>query len=59
MPLDPKLLAILACPACDNRPPLHLHGETLVCNQCHRIYPIREGIPVLLPEEATVPDQSI
>ncbi|MDQ2686388.1 MAG: Trm112 family protein [Armatimonadota bacterium] len=53
MPIDPKLLAILACPADDNRPPLRLEGETLVCDQCGRIYPIQDGIPILLPEEAT------
>ncbi len=52
--LDPKLLAILACPADDNRPPLRLEGETLVCDQCGRVYPIRDGIPILLPEEATL-----
>ena len=32
--LDPKLLEILACPADDNRPPLRLEGETLVCDEC-------------------------
>lgn len=54
--LDPKLLAILACPADDNRPPLHLEGDTLVCAQCGRVYPIRDGIPILLMEEATLPN---
>lgn len=52
MPLDPKFLAVLACPADDNRPPLRQEGETLVCDQCGRIYPIQDGIPILLPEEA-------
>ena len=60
MPLDPKLVQILACPACDNRPPLrlahpNLAEETLICDQCHRVYPVRDGIPILLPEEATIP----
>ena len=55
--LDPKLVEILACPACDNRPPLRLDGETLVCDQCRRVYPIQDGIPSLLPEEATIPDE--
>lgn len=54
--LDPKLVEILACPADENRPPLRLEGETLVCDQCKRIYLIRDGIPILLPEEATIPD---
>ena len=55
--LDPKLVEILACPACDNRPPLRLDGETLVCDQCRRVYPIQDGIPILLPEEATIPEE--
>lgn len=53
MPIDPKLLEILACPDDDNRPPLRLAGQTLVCDQCGRVYPIQDGIPILLPEEAT------
>ena len=55
--LDPKFLAVLACPAADNRPPLRQDGDTLVCDQCGRIYPIRDGIPILLPEEAALPSQ--
>ena len=51
--LDPALVAILACPADENRPPLRLEGQTLVCDQCRRIYRIDDGIPILLPEEAT------
>ena len=58
MAIDSALLSILACPACDDRPPLREEGETLVCDKCHRVYPVRDGIPVLLPEEATIPDTS-
>lgn len=54
--LDPKLVEILACPACDDRPPLRLEGETLVCDACRRVYPIRDGIPQLLIDEATIPE---
>jgi uncharacterized protein YbaR (Trm112 family) len=50
--LNPDLLAILACPACDDRPPLALRGDYLVCRQCRRAYPIRDEIPILLVEEA-------
>jgi hypothetical protein len=53
--IDPKLLEILACPACDDRPPVRLEGETLVCDQCRRVYPIRDGIPEMLVESATIP----
>jgi hypothetical protein len=47
MKLDPTLLKILACPAC--RGELKLKGEKLVCQKCGKIYPIKNGIPILLP----------
>jgi len=50
--LDPLLLEVLACPACDDRPPVRLEGEFLVCDQCGRAYPIRDGIPEMLVESA-------
>ncbi|MDM7460937.1 MAG: Trm112 family protein [bacterium] len=50
--VNPELLAILACPACEERPPLERRGDYLVCMQCRRAYPIREGIPALLEEES-------
>jgi len=47
------LLEILACPVC--RKPLVLRGEDgLKCNECKRVYPIRNGIPILLEPEATI-----
>ena len=52
--VDEKLLEILACPACDDRPPVKLKGEKLVCEKCKRAYPIRDGIPVMLVEEAEI-----
>ena len=48
--IDPKLLEILACPACKTE--VRLEGERLVCVQCGRRYPIRDDIPVMLVEEA-------
>ena len=51
--IDPKLLEILVCPVC--RKPLVLRGEeSLKCNECKRVYPIRNGIPILLEHEATI-----
>ena len=55
MPLDSRLLEILICPAChaDIR---ELEAEAgLECSGCGRIYPIREGIPVMLVDEASPP----
>jgi len=50
--LNPKILEILACPACDDRPPVQLEEESLVCIKCRRRYPVRDGIPIMLVEEA-------
>ena len=54
MPVDPELLAILACPACKTEVVLVKDGTALKCNQCHRVYPIKDDIPVMLIDEATV-----
>jgi len=55
--IDEKLLEVLACPACDDRPPVRLAGERLVCDKCRRAYPIRDGIPQMLVESALLPDE--
>ncbi|MEV0648906.1 Trm112 family protein [Phytomonospora sp. NPDC050363] len=53
MTLDAKLLEVLACPA-EHHAPLTYDGEaqTLTCTECARVFPIRDGIPVLLLDEA-------
>ncbi len=50
--IDPALLAILACPNCESRPPLREEGDWLICDACESVYPVVEGIPHLLPEDA-------
>ena len=58
MPLNPELLEILACPLCKVKVQLikdKAGKETgLKCGQCNRVYPIRDEIPVMLPEEAKI-----
>ena len=51
--LDPGLLEILACPD-SHHSPLTVDEETseLVCPTCDRAFPVRNGIPVLLLDEA-------
>ena len=51
--LDDELLQILACPLCVA--PLRQEAERLICARCGRRYPIRQGIPVLLVDEAELP----
>jgi len=48
--IDPALLAILACPV--DHAHVRQDGAQLVCPTCGRRYPIRDGIPVMLVEEA-------
>lgn len=45
-----ELLDILACPKCKG--PLQYTGEALVCQACRLKFAVRDGIPVLLVEEA-------
>lgn len=51
---DPAMGALLACPAClgNLRCNATTHATTLACGSCGRVYPIVEGIPVLIPERA-------
>ena len=50
--IDERLLNVLACPA-DHHAPVEQRGETLVCTECGLAFPIRDGIPVMLLDEAT------
>jgi len=52
--IDDALLAILACPACQGDVKLLdvTSGNFIVCTRCGRRYPIRDGVPVLLADEA-------
>jgi hypothetical protein len=54
MAVDPELLEILACPACKTPVKLVKQGSGLKCDKCHRVYPIKDDIPVMLIDEATV-----
>ena len=50
--ISQELLDILVCPVC--RKPLVQKetGESLKCGECHRVYPVRYNIPILLVDEA-------
>src|SRR5581483_7412918 len=51
--LDEEFLSLLACPVCKTS--VRRASDRLVCDTCGRRYPIREGIPVMLVEEAEMP----
>ena len=50
--LDKKLLEILVCPI--SKRPLSYYEDTneLICKESGLAYPIKDGIPVMMPEEA-------
>ena len=52
MAIHSDLLEILVCPACKVKVEMKADGSGLVCPECHRVYPIRDDIPVMLVDEA-------
>jgi len=54
MAISQDLLEILACPACKAEVALKPDGSGLKCSECNRVYPVRDDIPVMLIDEATV-----
>ena len=48
--IDPKLMEILVCPV--SKSSLVQIGDELICYESKLAYPIRDGIPIMLPEEA-------
>ena len=57
MAIIKDLLDILACPACKAKVELKADGSGLKCVECHRLYPIRDDIPVMLIDEAKIEDE--
>jgi uncharacterized protein YbaR (Trm112 family) len=58
MALDPLLLEVLACPE-DKGPLLYFEDENRLYNpRLHRSYEVRDGIPVMLVDEATAVDDA-
>lgn len=53
--IDQVLVDLLACPACKAK--VRLEGERIICTNpsCGLRYPVRDGIPVMLVEEAEKP----
>ena len=55
MPIDKRLLDILICPGCGGGIAPSTTTAGLECLDCGRIYPVRDGIPVMLVDQATPP----
>lgn len=56
MAISPELLEILRCPKCKSRVKINDEQTSLTCEnpECRLVYPIRDEIPVMLVDEATV-----
>ena len=48
------LLEILVCPACKQPLEYRERPESLKCTQCRRVYPVKDDIPIMLVDEATI-----
>ena len=57
MAISQDLLEILVCPADKAKVELKPDGTGLKCVQCKRVYPIRDDIPVMLVDEATIENE--
>ncbi len=54
MAVDQGLLEILVCPVCKAKVLLTPTGKGLKCVECRRVYPVRDDIPVMLKDQATI-----
>ncbi len=52
MPINQELLEILACPKCKGDLRLTEKEDGLICDKCQLLYEIKDGIPIMLIEEA-------
>ena len=57
-PIDPRLLEILVCPLTRGRLTYDREAGELISEKAGLAYPIRDGIPIMLPDEARVLTQA-
>jgi len=55
--IDQELLSIMQCPSCAGTLAERLEPPALVCASCGLQYPVRDGIPVMLIDEAIPAEQ--
>ena len=53
--LEPWLISLLVCPV--DRGAVRLNGSELICDRCGRRYPVRNGIPNMLPNHSEIEQQ--
>ena len=50
--MEKKLLDILICPVCKQALEENKDNDSLLCYACKLVFPVRDGIPVMLADEA-------
>jgi uncharacterized protein YbaR (Trm112 family) len=58
VPVDPRLLEILVCPITKGPLEYDRAANELISRSARRAYPIRDGIPIMLPDEARMLDEA-
>lgn len=58
IPVDPRLLAILVCPVTKGPLAYDRVAQELISRKAGLAFPIRDGIPIMLPEEARLLDEA-
>ena len=53
--IDKELLEILCCPA--DKGEVEEKSGKIICLKCGRRYPIKEGVPIMLVEQAELPEK--
>lgn len=55
--LDERLLEVLVCPACHGEVEYKDRRKLVICQECGRQYPVVDGIPVMMVDEASEPSR--
>ncbi len=54
MKVTQELIELMICPACHGQVQLKPDGSGIKCSACRRVYPIKDDIPAMLVDQATV-----
>lgn len=57
MAVSKELLDLLVCPECKTPVKMTADLKGLKCATCHRVYPVRDDIPIMLVDEARVEEE--
>ncbi|HEX8456437.1 MAG TPA: Trm112 family protein [Pyrinomonadaceae bacterium] len=58
MKITEEFVELMICPACGAKVRLGVDGGAIKCLGCRRVYPIEDDMPMMLPDRATIEDDS-